>query len=157
MATSPLGLAPLLLAATVTGCIAEGHPSDGAAAQLAATRALEHDRLVALESRVRELEREASSQRACDSKTATFWNSQSLYPDPVGEVAPTPASEAKFPEADELSVSENTPERERFEQTLEALRTYSLDWHSGISRQRREALRVLLRRDRALDRSNPWQ
>jgi hypothetical protein len=47
-------------------------------------------------------------------------------------------------------------ERERLEQLLEALREYGYDTQSGLSPERREALRVLLRRERQLDLMNPW-
>jgi hypothetical protein len=47
-------------------------------------------------------------------------------------------------------------ERERLEQRLELLRPYAVDPQSGLSPERRDALRVLLRRDRQLDLMNPW-
>jgi hypothetical protein len=47
-------------------------------------------------------------------------------------------------------------ERQRLEQLLEQLREYGFDPRSGLSLERREALRILLRRERQLDLMNPW-
>ena len=47
-------------------------------------------------------------------------------------------------------------ERKRLEELLEELRGYGFDLQTGLSLERREALRVLLRRDRQLDLMNPW-
>jgi hypothetical protein len=67
-------------------------------------------------------------------------------------VAPTPPATA-------VTLGTTTPAaepaagRER-QQQLEALREY--ERQGGLSRERREALRVLLRADRQLDLTNPW-
>ncbi len=47
-------------------------------------------------------------------------------------------------------------DRGRVEQLLNELREYGFDLHGGLSLERREALRVLLRRERQLDLMNPW-
>jgi len=47
-------------------------------------------------------------------------------------------------------------DRERLAQLLDELRKYGFDPQSGLSLERREALRVLLRRERELDLMNPW-
>ncbi|HTQ02561.1 MAG TPA: hypothetical protein VMI54_01850 [Polyangiaceae bacterium] len=46
-------------------------------------------------------------------------------------------------------------EREHVQELLDDLREHAFDRQSGLSPERREALRVLLRRERKLD-SNPW-
>lgn len=111
-----------------------------------------------LESRLATLEHERKSTpfAACDS------NSSLPRPDVAerdelpsqGESDDVAASE-DFPVGDDSNPSEAQAERLRFKRSLEELRRYSLDWRSGVSREQREALRVLLRRNRALD-GNPW-
>ena len=73
-------------------------------------------------------------------------------------VAATPAAAPATAVALAAAPEPATPstEQERLEQLLESLREYAFDPQSGLSRERREALRVLLRRDRKLDLTNPW-
>jgi hypothetical protein len=44
---------------------------------------------------------------------------------------------------------------EQLGRLLERLRSEPPPWHGGLSREKREALRVLMRQDRALDTQNP--
>lgn len=126
----------------------------------------EHAELVELRARVSQMERRsADRQRACEGK-----------PDPESvdvarahdRVSAKPLRSQGDFEAEARVVPDRAPpgatqqaanpqsERERLEQLLEGLREYIFDPRSGLSIERREALRVLLRRDRQLDLMNPW-
>ena len=157
----------------LTGCGAaasEAHPAttelETRSARAEATR--ERARFVALEARLREMERRAAERPPCES----------AHDAATGDVAPARPPEALRSEGDFLAearvarpdsappaakVARAAPqlgtsgsERERLEQRLELLRPYAVDPQSGLSPARREALRVLLRRDRQLDLMNPW-
>ena len=167
----------VLLIGGVAGCGAAASRAEVGAAELQAQSARAeamHDRarLIEIEARLIEMERHWSTQtRGCDA-TADPQAGSASSSDPTSTeplraegdflaearvVAPSakpPAAKAQVT----MTTEPSTPisERERLEQQLEALRAYAFDPQSGLSRERREALRVLLRRDRKLDSMNPW-
>jgi hypothetical protein len=64
-------------------------------------------------------------------------------------------------EGDDAACSAGLDERGSFEdqlsRLLERLRSEPPPWRGGLSREKREALRVLMRQDRALDTQNPLE
>jgi hypothetical protein len=168
----------VILVGGLPACGAAVSRADASAAVLQAEAARaeavrDRARLIELEARLIEMERHWTSQsRGCEAT-----------PDPQSvDVATTGAppqtqplraegdflAEARVmapsaaPPAATVAVAAPTEpaspasERERLEQLLQGLREYAFDPHSGLSPERREALRVLLRRDRQLDSMNPW-
>ncbi len=81
---------------------------------------------------------------------------------PPAAGAPATGPSVAAPAAAKVALAESpqpaTPasERQRLEQLLEGLREYGFDPQNGLSNERREALRVLLRHERQLDLMNPW-
>ncbi|HEV8548891.1 MAG TPA: hypothetical protein VGQ57_07685 [Polyangiaceae bacterium] len=162
----------------LTGCGAAPTRADAGAAELQARSVQaearrEHARLVELEVRLLEMERRlAGPTPACevtpDAQAAGVENPRERpkteplrsQGDFLAEArVPTPG---RGPQAAKVAVGATplpaTPgsERQRLEQLLEGLREYASDPQSGLSLERREALRVLLRRERQLDLMNPW-
>jgi len=166
------------------GCGAGASQRDAAAAELEARSARaeatrERARLVEIEARLIEMERRLASRMGeCegtpDPRSASVANSGELpKPGPfrsegdflaearvvASAAAPPVAAPPVTAVAAAATPQPATPasEQERLEQLLEGLREYAFDPHSGLSRERREALRVLLRRERKLDLMNPWR
>jgi hypothetical protein len=172
-----VGLLLVILLGTLPGCGAsasmaavEAAESQARSARADATR--EHARLVELEARLVEMERRSARQaRACPAapEPRSVDVASALVhpkPDPLrsqGDFSAEaqPAAPAAPPAA-KLALGASpppagaAPERDRLEQLLEGLREYGTDKPSGLSIERREALRVLLRRERQLDLMNPW-
>ncbi len=139
-------------------------------ARAEATR--EHARLLELETQIVELNRRLASQtRACAAtpdpllvdvaralppKVEPF-RSEGDFLAEARVVAPTARPPAR---ALALGVTtqaaDPAAERERLQQQLEVLREYTWARQGGLSLERREALRVLLRHDRQLDLMDPW-
>jgi|SRR6187399_2994122 len=167
----------VLLIGCLPGCGAGTSRGDVATAELEARSARadaqrDRARLIEIESRLIELERYLERQeRACeaapDAQTGDVASSgEQQRTDPLrsegdflaeARVA-APPGRAPTAKVAGTTTPRSTPvsERERMEQLLEGLREYAFDPRSGLSRERREALRVLLRRDRQLDLMNPW-
>jgi len=163
----------VLLVGGVAGCGASASKGDTTAAELDAwseqTEAMrEHARLVQVEAQLIELQRRLASQaRTCQptpERTASASEPPKTEPlrsegDFLAEarVAPPPGSTPKKV-AVAAPPAPTTPasEQERLLQLLEELHAYGFDLQGGLSLERREALRVLLRRDRQLDLMNPW-
>jgi hypothetical protein len=154
----------VLVMGGLAGCGAGASRGALAAAELEAQSARaearrEHARLLEMEARMVDLERRLAKQaRACPAT-----------PDPlsvdVAQARQRPKVEPLRSEGDFLAearvvtqaaqpAGDPAAERERLQQKLESLREY--EQQGGLSRERREALRVLLRRDRQLDLINPW-
>ena len=168
----------ILLGGGLLGCGAGAARGDLAAAELRAQSARaqatrEHARLLALEARLVEMERRSSAkthdcEATPDSPASDVARARERpKPEPLrsrGDFlaearVPAPAPAAPPPRlaleaTPQLATSAS--ERERLEQRLEGLREYAVDPRSGLSPERREALRVLLRRERQLDLMNPW-
>ncbi len=163
----------VLLVGGLSGCAAGASRGDVAAAELE-TRSAQADaqrdraRLIEIEARLIELERYLERQeRACEAApdrqagdVESLGEPQRTDPlrsegDFLAE-ARVAAPAAGAPAAKGGGAAPPVSERERMEQLLEGLREYAFDPRSGLSRERREALRVLLRRDRQLDLMNPW-
>lgn len=159
----------LLLVGGLPACAATTSRGDVAAAELAARSARdeatrEHARLVEMEGRIVELERRlASKNRACEATPAP------LSVD-VARAREQPMTDPRRSQGDFLAEARvATPataaaqagpqvsEREHMQQLLEGMREYAFDRQSGLSTERREALRVLLQRERQLDLMNPWE
>jgi hypothetical protein len=143
-----------------------------------ADAAREHARLVELEARLVEMEQRLAAQtRACrgtpDPLSVEVASARPRpVPDPrrsqgdfltearaVEPPPPQPAGVAPNAEVALARAPSNAPagsERQHVERLLEGLRQYGVDSQSGLSVERREALRVLLRRERPLDLVNPW-
>jgi len=166
----------VLLSGGLAGCGASSPSANVNAAELQATSARaeamrEHARLIEIEARLVELEHRLAN-RECEPT-----------PDPRSVAAassrdqPTPEplrSEGDFlaeahavapavrPPAPNVAVGASpqavpvASDRDRLAQLLDELRKYGFDPQSGLSLERREALRVLLRRERELDLMNPW-
>jgi len=165
----------VLLICGLPGCGAGASRGDVAAAELQAqserAEAMrEHARLIELEARLSEMERRlASRARACDATDVPrAFGVQSSHDRPKVEPlrsegdflteARVVAPPAGPPDARVATSQPPTPasERARLEQLVENLREYAFDPQSGLSLERRQALRVLLRRERQLDLMNPW-
>lgn len=168
----------VLLIGGLAGCGAGASRAEVGAAELQAQSARAeamHDRarLIEIEARLIEMERHWANQtRGCETTTAP----EAVVIASSGDRPKTEplraegdfltearvVTPAAGPPAAKVAVATTTEpatpasERERLEQQLEALRAYAFDPRSGLSRERREALRVLLRRDRKLDSMNPW-
>lgn len=141
-------------------------------AQSARTEAMrEHAQLIKIEARLIELEQRLAS-RECEptadprsvaaaisrhQPSAEPLRSEGDFLAEAHAVAP-----AARPPASSVAVGASpqpvavASDRERLAQLLDALREYGFDPQSGLSLERREALRVLLRRERELDLMNPW-
>ncbi len=172
----------VLLLGGPPACGAAASRADVAAAELQAESARaeatrEHAQLIEIEARLIEMEqRLASRTRTCE---ATYESSSAGVTSPHDEPKrDEPKPEPPRSEGDFLAearvkapaaaappariATSATPgaapesERERLEQLLQGLRDYADDRQSGLSLERREALRVLLRRERQLDLMNPW-
>jgi hypothetical protein len=150
--------ASLLAALSQVGC-ASPHASSAVEAENPAARVAE------LEDRIRDLERREASANACRSGAlkpeerrvlAELVATNQRLLSELSQEGPisTQDSVASFPTS-APPAPESVPTRERLEQLLEEFRGEPLD-QSGLSRERREALRVLLRRERTLD-TNPWR
>jgi len=113
----------------------------------------EQAELSKLKGRVAELERRLMAQAgAC--QPATYVPAATGLSRTRPKTAPL-RSQGDFQAEARLAALPDS-ERERLEQLLEGLREYVYDPRSGLSVERREALRILLRRDRQLDLMNPW-
>lgn len=161
----------LVLLSLLLGACARSVSPDGVQIELAEARARAAEqrvRIAELEARLVEVERRtqnhtADAQRGEDDTkqmlSKLLLASERLTAEVVKQrECSAPAVDARSAALDGFEFSSAGPalDRERFERVLELLRGYPLDYRSGISRQRREALRVLLRRDRAIDTNNPW-
>jgi hypothetical protein len=133
----------------------------------------EHARLLEMETRMAELEHRLAGQTRACAPTRDPWSAdvesahQRPKPEPLrsegdflaearvsAPAAPAPAGSVALGTAKQEAAPGS--EQERLQQQLEDLREYTHDRQSGLSRERREALRVLLRHDRQLDLMNPW-
>ena len=168
----------VLLICGLPGCGAGASRGDVAAAELQAqserAEAMrEHARLIELEARLSEMERRlASRARACDATDVPrAFGVQSSHDRPKVEplrsegdfltearvvAPPAGPSDARAAVLDTSPPPTPASDRERLEQLVEDLREYAFDPQSGLSLERRQALRVLLRRERQLDLMNPW-
>jgi hypothetical protein len=135
--------------------------------------AREQARLVELEIRLLELEQRLARQpRACDMasdpgavdlpssrdqpKTQPL-RSEGDFLAEAHSVAPASGPPgAKAAGGTSPRAATAASERQRVAQLLEDLQKYGFDSRSGLSPERREALRVLLRQERQLDLMNPW-
>jgi len=160
----------VLLAGGLSGCGASASRAEVSAAEAQAQSARadatrDRERLIEIEARLVEMERHWARERGCaatpDAEAGDVARAHDLpSQDPLRSegdflaearvAAPKPAGGATTQPATAAS------ERERLEQLLEGLREYASDPRNGLSLERREALRVLLRRDRQLDLMNPW-
>jgi hypothetical protein len=173
--------APALLAFGASGCAAQLAERNQLANELDQARgetAAEHARVTELEARMVVIERElANSKRAQVTRDTPVLakldqlirvNEKALQraqPEPPKAVtAPDPAalqstmsSGWESPPAEDRCGDELDPAEqiERLVRRLHGARGSS--WRGGLSLEQSQALRVLLRRDRELDRNSPWQ
>jgi hypothetical protein len=177
----------VLLLGGLPGCGASVAQGDAAAAELAARSTAaeatrERARLVEIEARLVDMERRLTSRmRACEGppeprpagvanpgdqpatkplRSEGDFLAEARTVTPGAAPAAAPVAAAPVPAVAVAATPQSVApasEQERLEQLLEGLRAYALDPHSGLSRERREALRVLLRRERKLDLLNPWR
>ncbi len=168
----------MLLGGGLPACGVSASQADVAAAELQAQSARaeavrDQVRLIELEARLVEMEHRLARQaRACEAASDSLsadgadsrdqprrepLRSEGDFLAEAHTVAPTTAPPAATI-ADGASRHRTNPasERQRVAQLLEALREHGLDPQNGLSPERREALRVLLRRERQLDLMNPW-
>jgi hypothetical protein len=167
----------VLLLGALPGCGAAASRGDVAAAELrersARAEALrEHTRLLELEGHIVELERRLARQtRGClvtpDPLSVDVPSAlERPKPDPLRSqgdflTEAHAVTSAPAPPAGPVVVAATTPaaapasDQEHLRQALDGLREFALDRRGGLSLERREALRVLLRHERQLDK-NPW-
>jgi hypothetical protein len=159
-------LLSVLLVSGLPGCGASAARADAGAAPLRAQAAQaeatrEHARLVELELRLIEMERRLANQaRPCEgapdpARAGTESSRPQPKPKPLRSQGDFQA-EARIPPKVADAQPAPPTERKRLEELIEGLREYGFDPQSGLSLERREALRVLLRRERQLDLMNPW-
>jgi hypothetical protein len=167
------GMLPfVLLVGALPACAAGASRGDLAVAELQARAAREdaareHARLVELEAQIVDLEHRLTRQsRACPTKPDPL--SVDVASARVRPKAPLRSqgdflAEARVAEPTATTVAVAAPtqaapvsDRAHLQQALDGLRAYDLDRQSGLSTERREALRVLLRQERQLDTDNPW-
>lgn len=165
----------VLFSGGLAGCGASSPTTNVNAAELRAESARadatrEHAQLIKIEARLIELEHRLANREceatpdpraaaAASSRAQRATESLRSEGDFLAEAhAVAPAARTAVPNV----VGASPPpvaaasDRERLAQLLEALREYGFDPQSGLSLERREALRVLLRRERELDLMNPW-
>lgn len=166
-----------LLVGGLPGCGASASKAavDAAESQAQSARAeatREHAQLIEIEARLLELEHRLASQaRACKATrdpqpVAVASSREQPGTKPLRSegdflveahpIAPAAPPSAKVALGASPQPAAPVSEREHLEQLLEQLRAYGYDPQSGLSLERREALRVLLRRERPLDMMNPW-
>ena len=165
----------VLLIGGLAGCGASSPSTNVNAAESQATSARaeamrEHAQLIKIEAQLIELEHRLAN-RACEAPPDPLW----VDVEPASE---RPRTQPLRSEGDFLTEARVVPtaapsvplvavrasphvapaasDRGRVEQLLNELREYGFDLQSGLSLERREALRVLLRRERQLDLMNPW-
>lgn len=168
----------VLLLGCLTGCGASVSRAEVGTSELRARSAQaearrEHARLVELEARLVELEqRLARRSRACEvapepqpaevvsarepPKTDPHRSQGDFLTEAHAATPAAPPAPLKVAVAAPPPPAPAASEREQLEQLLQGLREYGFDTQSGLSLERREALRVLLRRERQLDLMNPW-
>jgi len=167
----------ILLTGGLPGCEAGVSRGDMALAKLQVQSAREeakreHARLLEMETRMADLERRLAKQaRACgatrDPRAADVegargrpktepLRSEGDFLTEARVSAPATAPPARSSALGAATAEAPASEQERLQRQLEGLREYTLDQQSGLSFERREALRVLLRKDRQLDLMNPW-
>lgn len=166
----------VLLISSLTGCGTAASRADLTfaeleARQLRADQAREHGRVMELEARLSEAERRLASQARADETSPDAWSSDVTSAGGRRKAEPLRSQGDFLAEARVAAPAGGAPgacgavkgtpaapqtERERLQQLLEGLRDYAADPRSGLSLERREALRVLLRRERQLDLINPW-
>jgi hypothetical protein len=170
----PLAALPLLVMAT--GCLAHSAPESPA--QVAAERAKAHaaeQRVVELERRLAEVERLAQanasqaarpvSAASAPDKIDRLIAAQELLIERLAEAqaaaAARPLATSKKPSAREPICRQPSAEfagfGARLQDLYERAQTDLPPWRGGLSREKREALRILLREDRELDGRNPLE
>ena len=167
----------VLVLGGLTGCGASVSQAerDATALHARAEADREHARLLEIEARLLEMEQRLASQpRACETPSVLgsadgagsdeqtqplrsegdFSTQARVVTAPRGVAQAVTPLPAKVAAATHPQTTTPASERERLEQLLEGLREYASD--PKLSVERREALRVLLRRERKLDLLNPW-
>ena len=157
----------LVLSLCLAACSALGGGDTGLRDELAASRAetqAERERVEALEQRLTQLEHnsqvqvrdrrvEARLERLIEQNETILARSQSaLCPAPATQ----PAAQSSMTPPTGSASFEDASDDEQRRQLEERLRAFSRGPSGGLSLQQREAMRVLLRKDRVLDRSDPW-
>lgn len=87
---------------------------------------------------------ESRIERLVEQNERMFAASQSCQP-----AAATPPSSASF--------DDSPTDADQMKQLEQRLRAYSLGRMGGLSLEQREAMRLLLRKDRVLDGHDPWR
>lgn len=163
----------VFLLGNLAGCAAaasRGEMTSADSQALRAEQAREHARLLEVEARLVDAERRLAKQAHGSETAPELWSdvtsaasrgkaeplrsegdflAEARVAAPAGAASPACAPS-------QTAAPDPRTERERLQQLLESLRAYATDPHSGLSLERREALRVLLRRERQLDLMNPW-
>lgn len=159
----------LVLSLCLAACSALGGGDTGLREELAASRAeaqAERERVGALEQRLAQLEHnsqvqvrdrrvEARLERLIEQNETILARTQSAG------VCPSPGAQSGAQQNQTLatgaaSFDNDAGESDQMRQLEERLRAFSRGPSGGLSLQQREAMRVLLRKDRVLDRSDPW-
>ncbi|HET9934110.1 MAG TPA: hypothetical protein VFQ35_25585 [Polyangiaceae bacterium] len=156
----------LVLSLCLAACSALGGGDTGLRDELAASRAeaqAEHERVQELEQRLAQLELnskvqvrdrriEARLERLIDQNEALLRAQSAPACQPS---APQSTTEPSRPPTGTASFADAT-EGDQKKQLEERLRAFVRGQGGGLSAEQREAMRVLLRKDRVLDRANPW-
>lgn len=159
----------LALSFLLAACGTLGAGDTGLQEELAASRAeaqQEHERVEALEQRLAQLERnsqvqvrdrrvEARLERLIEQNETLLARSQ---PAAGTCTAPAPAAQSALPPPPRASTAsfEDAAELDQKKQLEERLRAFARGRGGGLSLEQREAMRVLLRKDRVIDSSDPW-
>lgn len=172
-----LGATALALGWLASGCVA-GHTSDpllkAELAEAQQRNALERQRVMALEARIADLERESASRMQRErSEARAFENRQVLQKlNELLEVNQRLLREAeRARKRDEApAVAKQEPEEpaptdlpaaqsreEQLRQIVFEMHGEPGRWRDGLSLEQSEALRVLLKSERPLDLKNPWR
>lgn len=162
---TPTWLIAVLTMGLLSACSALGGGDTGVRDELAATRAraeLEHERVEALEQRLADLERRSHDReteprtrsridRLIEQNELMLARSQTTCasnPPPYNPLASVSPATVGYDESTDV---------EQMKQLERRLRAYSLGRLGGLSREQREAMRLLLQKERVLDGHDPWR
>jgi hypothetical protein len=158
----PTQLLAVLICLALAGCAALGAGDTGLNDELRASRAeaeAEHARVAALEARLAQLEQRTqhqASERVSQSRVERLIEQNEVMLALAGATCDGEARASRpVPPVGSADTQEVATAEQR-QQLAQRLRAYLAGRAGGLSLEQREAMRVLLRPDRVLDRSDPW-